>query len=87
MIGVILFVAGMFYTDVDGGTSTAIWLLGAASGIIAVALTHLSRKGLFDYLDLQEYARKASETPLGSAIVFLGVCIVMHGLLSVWRVH
>jgi hypothetical protein len=71
-------------TDVDNGASTAIWFLSAGTLIIAVALTHISRRGLFDYIDMEEYAKKASETPLGSAIVFLGICVVTNGLLGLF---
>lgn len=83
-LGTLLVALALFMTDVDKGASTAIWFLGAASGIIVVALAHISRKGLFDYLDMGEYARKAAETPLGSSIVFLGVCLVIHGLLGLF---
>lgn len=82
--GTALVMIALFMTDVDKGASTAIWVLGAVSGIIAVALAHLSRRALLDYLDLEEYAKKASETPLGSAIVFLGVCVVTHGLIGLF---
>lgn len=80
----ILLTLALFFTDVDKGATTAIWFLGMGTGVIAVALAHLSRKGLFDYIDMQEYAKKASETPLGSAIVFLGVCVVLYGLLGLF---
>lgn len=83
-LGTLLVAFALFMTDVDRGASTAIWFLGAASGIIAVALAHLSRKGLFDYIDMQEYAKKAAETPLGSAIVFLGVCVVVNALIGLF---
>lgn len=80
----ILLAAALFFTDVDKGVTTATWFLGLGTYVLAVAMAHISRKGLFDYIDMQEYAKKASETPLGSAIVFLGVCVVLVGLLGVF---
>lgn len=80
----ILLAMALFFTDVDKGATTATWFLGLGTYVLAVAMAHLSRKGLFDYIDMQEYAKKASETPLGSAIVFLGVCVVLYGLLGVF---
>jgi len=84
IIGSLIGICGLILTDPDKGISTAVWLLSAWSGIVVVALAHISRKGLFDYIDLQKYAKKASETSLGSSNVFLGVCIVLSAALMMF---
>ncbi|MDO8771912.1 MAG: hypothetical protein Q7K57_25005 [Burkholderiaceae bacterium] len=76
--------SGLFLTDPDKGINTGIWLLSVATGVVAVAAAHLSRKGLFDYLDMEVLAKKASEEPTGAGLVFIGVCIVIFGLLGVF---
>lgn len=93
--GSLLFIAAMFLTDPDGGmvdalkvgyyATTIAALLTLASKLLPVLFAHLSRKALFDYLDLQTLARKAAETPVGSAIIFLAVCIVIHGILGLFQ--
>lgn len=84
LIGVPIVMAALLFTDVDKGASTAIWLLGLSTGIIAAAFAHIARKGLFDYIDMGEFANKAKETSLGSSIVFLGMCIVIAALLGIF---
>lgn len=81
IIGSLIGILGLVLTDPDKGISTAVWLLSAWSGVVVVALAHISRKGLFDYIDLQEYAKKAAETSQGASNIFLGVCIVLASAL------
>jgi diacylglycerol kinase len=45
--------------------------------LVVVAMAHSIRRVLFHYIDLGELARKASETPGGAALIFLGVCILI----------
>jgi hypothetical protein len=75
---------GLLLTDPDKGVSTAMWVLGSVSGIVAVALSHFSRKGLFDYIDLEKIVNKAKEEPVGAGLVFLGVSQVLSSLLSLF---
>lgn len=84
--GSLAVIAGLWWTDPDGGASTRIWLLGLASTILAVTFAYLARKGLFDYdgADMGELARKARETPLGAAIVYASICAVFITLLLIF---
>ncbi len=46
--------------------------------LIAVAvMTHLTRRILFPYIDLKQYAVKALDNPISSAIIFFGICIII----------
>lgn len=71
----------LWWTDPDGGQSTGLMLLGLWACIIAVGIAHLSRKALFDYLNLQQVADEARQSPTGAGLVFLGACIVIAALL------
>ena len=87
--GSALVLGALLLTDPDGGLATGLGLLGVASGLIAVAVAHMVRKGLFDYLDLQRIAERACETAQGAGLVFVGVCIVLAALLTLFsgRAH
>ncbi len=89
IVGSALAICALLFTDPDGGVSTGMMLMGLAVGLIAVAASHFSRKGLFDYLDMKVLADRACETPQGAGLVFVGVCIVLYGLLGVFgpRAH
>ncbi|HDR9163607.1 TPA: hypothetical protein QDB28_004011 [Burkholderia vietnamiensis] len=57
---------------------------------IFAAASHLLRKVLFPYVDLRELVAHASCTPLGSAVVFLSVMIVLSSIMlaiSLWLSH
>lgn len=55
-----------------------------ATPVIAVLFAHLGRKALFDYLDLATLLKKARETATGAGLAFLGICIVVFGLLGLF---
>lgn len=76
----------LFATDPDQGASTGVWLMALASAVVAVAFAHIARKGLFDYpeADMGELAGKAKESPIGAAIVFAAICLVIYGLLGLF---
>lgn len=52
----------------------------AAIGVI-VALSHLGRRFLLPYIDLDSFVSEASRSPIGSAIVFLGVMILVSTMI------
>ena len=57
-------------------------LLSSMAAVVAIAvLSHVTRRVLFMRLDMIEYARKALEHPVASALVFLGVCFVISALI------
>lgn len=73
-----------YLTDPNGGALTVVWLAQLASPVVAVWFSYLARHALFDYLDLEVIYNKAKESATGSAIVFVGVCIVVFGLLGLF---
>lgn len=82
--GSLLVIAYLFLSDPNDGELTIPFLAKLATPIIAVWFAHIARKALFDYLDMQAIAKKARETATGSGLVFLGVCIVIFGLLGLF---
>lgn len=70
-------------TDPDKGLMTGMLVMALATPVLAVAFAHLARKGLFDYLDMQQLAEDAKTQP-GRGLVFLGVCIVIAALLGLF---
>lgn len=84
LVGTLIVMLSLYLTDPDKGVSTVIWLVGASTGLVAVAMAHLVRKGLFDYLDMKTLMEKAMLEPTGAGLVFVGVCIVIFGLLGVF---
>jgi hypothetical protein len=83
-LGSVLTLMSLFYSDPNGGAMTVTMLQYLAIGFIAVGFAHLTRKALFDYLNMKELYEKAKESAVGSAIVFAGVCIVVFGLLGLF---
>jgi hypothetical protein len=59
-------------------------VLSSTSIVLTVAgISHIIRRILFPSIDLKEFAREALRKPLSSAIVFLGVCIVLSTFIVV----
>lgn len=87
--GALLTIAALFFTDPDKGVSTAMMLMNLASGVVAVAAAHFSLKALFDYIDRKGLFDTASGNPVGAGLIFLGLSIVLYGLLGVFapRAH
>ena len=57
-------------------------LLTSAAMVLALAImSHCTRRVLFPRLDLQKIALKAMDHPIGAAIVFLGITLVLSVLL------
>lgn len=55
-----------------------------ATPVLAVTFAFMARKALLDYLDVESLYKKAKETATGAGLVFLGVCILMFGLLGLF---
>lgn len=89
VLGSVLVLAALFFTDPDKGVSTAMLLQALVVPVLAVGVAHLARKALFDYFDMGEAIRKACETPEGSSRVVLAACIVLAALLLLFggQVH
>jgi len=59
-------------------------VLTSTSIVLTVAgISHIVRRILFPSIDLKEFAREALNHPLASAIVFLGVCIILSTFIVV----
>lgn len=83
--GTIAIIAYLLTTDPNNSTGlTLTFLAQLATPVIAVWFAHLARKALFDYLDMGELWEKAKESATGSGLVFLGICIVIFGLLGLF---
>ena len=85
VLGSIAIVTYLYISDPNPGYGKTLVFLGTlATPVIAVFFSHLARKALFDYLDMGQLYRKAKETATGSGLVFLGICIVIFGLLGLF---
>lgn len=82
--GSLAVVAYLFLSDPNDGNLTLAFLAKLATPVIAVMFAHLARKALFDYVDLGHLLRKARETATGAGLAFLGMCLVIYGLLSLF---
>jgi hypothetical protein len=56
------------------------WLL---QSFFYIGFLHIARKGLFDYLDLEEYFLKAKTTPEGAGYALIGVGLMMVSIAIV----
>ena len=87
----ILVLAALFFTSPENGfitelpfgsgfIATIVLLLKA---VINVSLLHISRKALFDYVDLEVFFVKSRETPEGSgmALVAIGLAMISVAIL------
>lgn len=55
-----------------------------ATPVLAVTFAFNARKALLDYTDVESLYKKAKETATGAGLVFLGICILMFGLLGLF---
>lgn len=74
----------IWFSDPNGGDLTVPFIAKLATPIVAVFFAHWARKALFDYLNMGELYQKAMNTATGAGLVFLGVCIVIFGLLGLF---
>lgn len=82
--GTLVVLAYLLISDPNGGDLTLPFIAKLATPVIAVFFAHWARKALFDYLDMGQLYRKAKETATGAGLTFLGLCIVIFGLLSLF---
>ena len=82
--GTLVIMAYLYISDPNDGGLTLPFLAKLATPVIAVFFAHWARKALFDYLEMGILYRKAKETATGAGLVFIGICIVMFGLLSLF---
>ena len=82
--GTIIIMIYLYISDPNGGDLTLPFLAKLATPVIAVFFAHWARKALFDYLDMGQLLKKARETATGAGLAFLGICIVIFGLLGLF---
>lgn len=82
--GTIIIVLYLYFSDPNGGDLTIPFLAKLATPIVAVFFAHWARKALFDYLNMGELYKKAQSTATGAGLAFLGICIVIFGLLGLF---
>ncbi|WP_396190511.1 hypothetical protein [Flavobacterium sp.] len=66
-----------FISKLPVGSGALGLLIGIVISILYVALLHVSRKGLLDYLDLETLFSKAVESSQGAGLALVGVGLIM----------
>ena len=64
-----------FVQGLPFGASTLATLILLLKTVLYVAVLHVSRRALMDYLDLESYFKKALESSTGSGLAVIGVGI------------
>lgn len=82
--GTLIVMLYLFISDPNGGNMTIPFLAKLATPIVAVWFSHLARRALFDYADMELLLKKARETATGAGLAFVGLCIIIYGLLSLF---
>ena len=69
---------GGFVRNLPFGAGTLSTIIILVSSILYIGLLHVARKGLFDYLDLEVYFKKALQTPegAGQALISVGLFVI-----------
>lgn len=84
MGGSLIVLVYLYVSDPNNGDMLLPFLGKLATPVIAVWFAHLARKALFDYIDLFALYKKAKETATGAGLAFVGICIVIFGLLGLF---
>lgn len=90
-IGSLLVILILMLTDPDNaivaklpfGAGTTASLIILLTSFLYVTVLHLSRKALIDYIDLQEFFKKALLTPEGAGKALIGVGLMMIAIAIV----
>jgi len=82
--GTLIVMLYLFVSDPNGGNMTLPFLGKLATPIVAVWFAHLARRALFDYADMETLLKKARETATGAGLAFIGLCIIIYGLLGLF---
>ena len=90
-IGGFLTLLILLLSDPDGGlvrnlpfgSGTLSVLIILVSSILYIGLLHIARKGLLDYLDLEQYFKKALLSPEGSGMALCAVGLMMIAIAIV----
>jgi hypothetical protein len=82
--GTLIVMVYLYLSDPNGGNLTIPFLAKLATPVVAVWFAHLARRALFDYADMETLLKKARETATGAGLAFLGLCIIIYGLLGLF---
>lgn len=82
--GTLIVMFYIWFSDPNGGDLTIPFIAKLATPIVAVFFAHWARKALFDYLNMGDIYEKSMASATGAGLVFLGVCIVIFGLLGLF---
>jgi hypothetical protein len=63
---------------------TLVFLESLITPVTAVWFSYLASRAIFDSISVGELVAKAKETATGSAVTFLGICLVLFGLLGLF---
>lgn len=89
LLGLFLLVVttpGLNVIQMEVGADTLSKLMRIFFGLTAVGIFHISRKALFDYVDVSALITEANKTPTGAGLVFLGFGIWMLGFAVMFAV-
>ena len=64
-----------------GEPAFAPWGAFAGLAVYGVALSHLLRRLMFPYIDMEKIHDRANDTPTGSGLVFLGMSVILAAFL------
>lgn len=73
-----------FTTDPTGGAVTQEFLIYVTTPILVVLIAHWLRKLLFPYVDMGELYDKAKTSAIGSAVIFLGMCLIVFAVYGLF---
>lgn len=59
------------------GAGTVSTLMNLVTSLLFIGVLHLARKALVDYIDLEEFFKKAIETPEGAGRALMAVALMM----------
>lgn len=62
-------------TELKSNLHIAAYMTGF--GVTVSLITHITRRILFPYINLSQYAKKALEEPTSAGMVFMGICIII----------
>lgn len=91
-LGSILTIAVLLLSDPDNGviiqnlpfgSGTVSTLIVLLTSILYIGLLHLGRKSIMDYIDLEQYFKKALSSSEGSGLAIIGVGIMMVAIAIV----
>lgn len=66
-----------FFTEMPFGASTIVMIASLLKATLFVTFLHISRKALFDYINMGDLYRKCLEDPRGSGLFAIAVSIAM----------